>query len=72
MSRISIKNGARCETFYQSCFNLPINGQLLLRNAPAVNHGSCIYHRGLDICLHENSYHVSLQAGLRGKEGVSE
>ena len=67
MSRIY---GARCETFYQSCF--PINGELLLRNAPAGHHGSRSYHRGLDICLHENSYHDSLQACLIIKCACSE
>ena len=28
----------------------------------AGNHGSCIYHLGLNVCFDENNYHDSLQA----------
>ena len=35
---------------------------------PAVNHGSCIYHLGQDICFDEYNYHDSLQACLIDSE----
>ena len=37
-----------------------------LRDLPAGNHGSCIYHLGLDICFDECNCHDSLQACLIG------
>ena len=35
-----------------------------LWDAPAGNHGSCIHHLGLDVCLVEYNYHDLLQARL--------
>ena len=40
------------------------NPQFPQWEAPAGNHGSCIYHLGLDICFDEDNYHDSLLACL--------
>ena len=40
-----------------------VNGQLLIRDVPAGNHGSCI-HLGLDIYFDEYNYLDSLQVHL--------
>jgi len=41
-----------------------VNGQLLIRDVPAGNHGSCIHHLGLDIYFDEYNYLDSLQVHL--------
>ena len=35
---------------------------VLMDTATMMNHGSCIHHLGLDICLNGYNYHDSLQA----------